>query len=218
MKKKSYLLLGLSLLILPVSGLFGCVKKSSSPHVTPKYILNGNKVDTASNPEADSRLNYYLLDNSNYYAVGLKESAKENTGTFDIPSKYDHDNDPETPSIPVVGIWRDGFQGSKYSTITIPNSITTIDFEAFLDSWLETVTIPSSVNEIGDAAFYSCKRLTKVVFNNSSIDSSTSSSACECIEPPREGEEQNPSQGNNNQPEITYSHLKKIPSFIAPEG
>ena len=205
MKKKSLLLIGLSLSILPFSGLSGCAKKSLRPY-QPRYLMAGDLIDTSSNPQADSRFNYYLIDGTDTYAVGLKELAKSNTGSITIPDAYDHDNNPETDAKSVVGIWRDGFQGSRYSSVTIPNGITTIDYEAFLDSAIETIVIPSSVLEIGDAAFYSCKRLTKTIFNNSSIDSSASSSACECVEPGMEP--QQPSTEN-----VTYSQLKKIPSF-----
>lgn len=206
MKKKSLLLIGLSLSILPFSGLFGCAKKSLRPY-QPRYLMAGDLVDTSSNPQADNRFNYYSVDGTDAYAVGLKEAEKSNTGSITVPETYDHDNNPETEAKAIIGIWRDGFQGSRYSSVTIKNNITTIDYEAFLDSAIETIVIPSSVSEIGDAAFYSCKRLTKVIFNNSSIDSSASSSACECIEP---GMEQQQPVINEN---ITYSQLKKIPSF-----
>ena len=206
MKKKSLLLIGLCLLILPLFGLTGCGKKTLRPY-QPRYLMAGDLVDTSSNPSADDRFNYYLIDGTDTYAVGLKESQKDSNGSITVPEDYDHDNNPETEAKAVIGIWRDGFQGSRYSSVTIKNNITTIDYEAFLDSAIETIVIPSSVSEIGDAAFYSCKRLTKVIFNNSSIDSSASSSACECIEP---GMEQQQPVINEN---ITYSQLKKIPSF-----
>lgn len=206
MKKKSLLLIGLSLSILPFSALFGCSQKTLRPR-QPRYLMAGDLIDTSSNPQADERFNYYLIENTDTYAVGLKESAKSNTGSITVPTTYDHDNNVETEAKAVVGIWRDGFQDSRYSSVTIPNGITTIDYEAFLDSSITSIVIPSTVSEIGDAAFYSCKRLTKAIFNNSSIDSSTSSSACECLEP--DAEPQEPSQNED----VSYSQLKKIPSF-----
>ncbi|MBR1962516.1 MAG: leucine-rich repeat domain-containing protein [Alistipes sp.] len=52
-------------------------------------------------------------------------------------------------------------------SINIPNSIITIDQEAFVFSGLETITIPDSVTSIGPAAFESCGSLTSVTIPDS---------------------------------------------------
>ena len=50
----------------------------------------------------------------------------------------------------------------------IPNSVTSIGFDAFLGhSSLTSVTIPNSVTSIGDYAFYDCSSLTSVTIGNS---------------------------------------------------
>ncbi|MEB3387875.1 leucine-rich repeat domain-containing protein, partial [Flavobacterium psychrophilum] len=49
------------------------------------------------------------------------------------------------------------------TSITIPNSVTTIKYNAFFNcAALKTVTIPNSVTSIGDYAFNSCPSLTTI--------------------------------------------------------
>ena len=64
-------------------------------------------------------------------------------------------------------------EGKKSTDYSIPNSVTTIDVDAFYGcSTLTTVTIPNSVTSIGSCAFYGCSGLTSVTIPNSvtSID------------------------------------------------
>ena len=54
------------------------------------------------------------------------------------------------------------------TSVTIPNSVTSIGEYAFLGcSGLTSVTIPNSVTSIGGAAFYDCSGLTSVTIPNS---------------------------------------------------
>jgi len=60
------------------------------------------------------------------------------------------------------------FTGTRLTTVTIPNSVTSIGSEAFRDcSRLTTVTIPNSVISIGNYAFWGCGGLTSVTIPNS---------------------------------------------------
>ncbi|MBR2458888.1 MAG: leucine-rich repeat domain-containing protein, partial [Bacteroidaceae bacterium] len=60
------------------------------------------------------------------------------------------------------------YECSGLTSVTIPNSVTSIGGEAFRGcSGLTSVTIGNSVTSIGDAAFYSCKGLTSVTIPNS---------------------------------------------------
>ena len=54
------------------------------------------------------------------------------------------------------------------TSITIPNSVTSIGEFAFSRCWgLRSVTIPDSVTSIGNFVFYDCKRLTSITIPNS---------------------------------------------------
>ena len=51
--------------------------------------------------------------------------------------------------------------------IDVPNSVTTINNEAFLGAGLTSVTIPNSVTSIGDGAFAGCQSLISIDISNS---------------------------------------------------
>ena len=60
------------------------------------------------------------------------------------------------------------FSCSKLTSITIPNSVTSIGMRAFIHCRnLENVTISNSVTSIGDHAFYICDSLTSITIPNS---------------------------------------------------
>ena len=71
----------------------------------------------------------------------------------------------------VTTIGRSAFEGcTGLASISIPNSVTTIGFSAFRDcTGLASISIPNSVTTIGAGTFYGCTNLA-TVYNNSSLD------------------------------------------------
>lgn len=158
-----------------------------------RYILNGTKDDS------DANFDYYKISDGNggyTYAVSLTDAKKKvaDLGNVIISSQHNgHD---------ITGIWHDGFYGSTVKTITLPNTLTVIDYEAFfLCTKLKSIKIPYSIEEIGDGAFYGCYNMEQARFQNSSI-SEDSSGATSCV------------VSTSGQSENAIScKLKTIPSF-----
>ena len=69
----------------------------------------------------------------------------------------------------VTSIGEDAFNNCYYLTsVTIPNSVISIGYGAFLNCWrMPSVTIPNSVTSIGKNAFNGCRGLTSVTIPNS---------------------------------------------------
>ncbi len=68
---------------------------------------------------------------------------------------------------PVTSIGEWAFNRSRLTSITIPDSVTSIGNEAFgLCTRLTSITIPDSVTTIGDGAFYRCSALTSITIGN----------------------------------------------------
>lgn len=112
---------------------------------------------------------YTLTENEVTYSSVAISSYQGNAKDVVIPS--------EINGLPVTtikkysfmklgSIFEITFSSSKMRSLTIPNSITTIEEYAFFESSkLKEVTIPSSVTSIGEYAFASSKKLKKVVFD-----------------------------------------------------
>ena len=63
----------------------------------------------------------------------------------------------------VTGIYSNAFNSSKIKSIVLPNSLRTIDNNAFRYCYsLSEIDLPNSVEEIGSEAFYNCNGLKKV--------------------------------------------------------
>ena len=58
---------------------------------------------------------------------------------------------------------------SNLTSVTIPNSVTTIGNDAFWGTGITSLNIPASVTTIGDSAFFSCKGLISVTIPDTVI-------------------------------------------------
>jgi len=66
----------------------------------------------------------------------------------------------------VTSIGDYSFSGAPLASITIPNSVTNIGVRAFSDTALTSITIPSSVTSMGQRVFVNARSLTSVVIQN----------------------------------------------------
>ena len=84
-------------------------------------------------------------------------------GVVNIPKEVTVNNQ----TLKVTGIEKKAFGGNwGVTSVTIPNSVTTIVDEAFGGTGITSITIPNSVTAIGEFAFGDCKALTSVYIGN----------------------------------------------------
>lgn len=112
--------------------------------IEKKFLLNGTFY------QSDDTFNYYELHDKGYegnLAVSLKDGATTSY-PINIPSDYDGKD--------VIGIYSYGFANRNNISVTIPNTIKVIDYEAFFNTnFSDTkITIPYSVKKMGTAAFF----------------------------------------------------------------
>lgn len=104
-------------------------------------------------------LDYKLPDNTLYIYNPIKDK-------FQIFFKDGHVDYPDW----VGFISTDAFEYCENLTsITIPNSVTSIRSGAFEYTGLTSVTIPNSVTRIGNRAFHGCRKLSNITLSNSVI-------------------------------------------------
>ena len=88
----------------------------------------------------------------------------DGTGSLSIPQKVNYDGVTYT----VTSIGRGAFQNSKYSSVTIPNTVISIKGWAFNScSNIEHLTFGENIEYIGDCTFAGCNSLTSVIIPNS---------------------------------------------------
>ena len=95
-------------------------------------------------------LSYYKYETS-VTIVGCDPEAE----TVDIPEKIG--------GVPVTAIGDEAFRGCKLTAVTLPETMVTIGFRAFMECEnLQSVTIPSMVSQIDNSAFEKCTSLETV--------------------------------------------------------
>ena len=112
----------------------------------------------------------FSVDNISY-SVASKDEVKvisslgdQYSGDIKIPEQVTYES--KTYSVTAIGDC--AFDGCTVTSVTIPNSVTTIGSGAFCGcEGLTSVTIPNSVTAIGDYAFSSCNGLKSVEISNS---------------------------------------------------
>ena len=114
-----------------------------------------------------------------YYNILNESEVAVTYGAMDAPpGRYAYSGDVVVPSTvtysgvsySVVAIGHSAFINDyNLNSITLPNSIKTIDESAFLKLPITTLDIPSSVDTIGDYAFYGCTNLETIKLANTSI-------------------------------------------------
>ena len=102
----------------------------------------------------------YSVNTTNKTASVVSNYYGAYSGNIIIPETIIYDN----TTYSVTSIGEDAFYKSGITSMTIPNSVTSISENAFLDCHqLEFVTIGNSVTTIGEHAFRYCYRLTELV-------------------------------------------------------
>ena len=139
---------GMKLKILPAAFLFGVMSWASG------QITHGLRFD------GTGRLQWtYIVEND-----GATITASTATGAVTIPSVLGG------YAVEKVGNGNPaifGYGNTSVTSVSIPNSVTSIGDYAFSDcTALTSVSIPDSVTSIGRSAFYGCTELTSVVIGN----------------------------------------------------
>lgn len=118
-------------------------------------IQSGNPAvqDAANAPLFDFK---FILNNTAVIVIRYKGTAADVT----IPSRY--------KGIPVTAIDHAAFFNSAVTSVTIPDSVTSISDDAFINCpQLTNISIPNSVTYIGFSAFNSCTSLKSITLPSS---------------------------------------------------
>ena len=117
-------------------------------------------------PNSDGVTIYYNYINNGTeleLQVTFGSSYDSYRGMINIPSQVTYQGNTTN----VTSIGASAFSSSFVTSVTIPNSVTSIGYSAFYGcSGLTSVKIGNGVTSIGDNAFSDCSRLTKVIIHD----------------------------------------------------
>ena len=139
----------------------------------PKYVIDW--INAHSKPVISPKTKITFTDGSegDYLIKGTMDCPAliaaglmpEGSGTNIPPSWNKSPMEVEIGSA-VTSIGKDVFGRTSLTSVTIPDSVTSIGGYAFYDcSGLTSVTIPDSVTSIGGRAFEGCSGLTSITFS-----------------------------------------------------
>ena len=165
----------------------------TAPNATTYYLTNTNNVNLATyfsnifpdtgSAKFDADLSGILTPNdTGAITINMTRSSgsivnfspRQYAGAIVIPSTIN--------SLPVINIGNGAFAYAHgLTSITIPNTVTSINYFAFANSNLTSIEIPASVQTIGVEAFWRCYALQSITFeNNSQLTTIGNSAFYEC--------------------------------------
>ena len=103
---------------------------------------------------------YYNITGNNTVEVTYSDRDYNTySGSISVPETVT--NNGTEYSVTTIGV--SAFKGSAVTSVSMPESITSIDYDAFYECEnLESVTLPESLTTLGSDAFYFCKSLKAV--------------------------------------------------------
>ena len=121
--------------------------------------------DSISVVNADGvKIFYNFINDRTELEVTTMPSIEKYTGDIVIPETVTYGG----KTYKVTRIGDKAFQSDDPTSVTIPNSVTSIGEEAFYNCWkMTSITIGNSVETIAENAFYGCRVLTSVTIPQS---------------------------------------------------
>ncbi|MDE5860730.1 MAG: leucine-rich repeat protein [Ruminococcus sp.] len=115
-----------------------------------------NVIATSAETLKYESLSYKVEDNDTITITGFDDSVTE----VEIPAEIDGKK--------VMTIGKSAFNQKKLTSVTIPDSVTSIGYQAFYNcKYLTALSMPDSIIELGGECFNNCTSLQSVKFSNS---------------------------------------------------